>query len=230
MSVAIALFVLVHAIAPGADAFKVVIAPGKTECIAETIDAEHFQVPGGPRVEGALFVSPRQPHYVPYVTIRLHSPQGDQMWSQQNVQNEAHFNIAARGPGTYKVCLYNGYESHVDVVVDLVYFTLGHLRRPGQVQVPKGTSETRGKDLANKDHLEDVRRNVMVVGELIDILSGEQKYLQRKLERHINTVKSNNSRTFWYTSLEVLVLLGVTFVNLAVTTGFFKGGPVRITV
>lgn len=50
----------------------------------------------------------------------------------------------------------------------------------------------RGKDLANKDHLDDVRRNVMVVGELIDILSGEQKYLHRKLERHIQTVVSNS--------------------------------------
>jgi hypothetical protein len=46
------------------------------------------------------------------------------------------------------------------------------------------------KDLANKDHLEDVKRNVMVVGELIDILSGEQKYLHRKLDRHIQTVVS----------------------------------------
>jgi len=39
--------------------------------------------------------------------------------------------------------MYNGYESHVDVNFDLVYFTLGHLRRPGQVQVPKGSGDTR---------------------------------------------------------------------------------------
>jgi hypothetical protein len=39
--------------------------------------------------------------------------------------------------------MYNGYESHVDVYFDLVYFTLGHLRRPGQVQVPKGSGDTR---------------------------------------------------------------------------------------
>jgi hypothetical protein len=42
--------------------------------------------------------------------------------------------------------------------------------------------------MASKDHLEDVKREVLVVGELIEILSGEQKYLQRKLERHIKTV------------------------------------------
>jgi len=42
--------------------------------------------------------------------------------------------------------------------------------------------------MARADHLEDVKRNVMVVSELVDILGGEQKYLHRKLERHILTV------------------------------------------
>jgi hypothetical protein len=37
-----------------------------------------------------------------------------------------------------------------------------------------------------------VQRNVMVVGELIDILSGEQTYLHRKLERHMETVVRYN--------------------------------------
>jgi hypothetical protein len=46
--------------------------------------------------------------------------------------------------------------------------------------------------MASKDHLEDVKREVLVVGELIEILSGEQKYLQRKLERHIKTVVSHH--------------------------------------
>jgi hypothetical protein len=38
--------------------------------------------------------------------------------------------------------------------------------------------------------LDDVKRNVLVVEELVDILSGEQRYLQRKLERHIKTCVS----------------------------------------
>jgi hypothetical protein len=31
------------------------------------------------------------------------------------------------------------------------------MRRPAQVNVPKGTHETRGKELAKKDHLDEVR-------------------------------------------------------------------------
>lgn len=39
---------------------------------------------------------------------------------------------------------YNPWESRTDAVVDLVYFTLAHLRRgSGPVVIPKGTSEDR---------------------------------------------------------------------------------------
>lgn len=58
------------------------------------------------------------------------------------------------------------------------------------MQLPQQSTATAGrrsKEIARKDHLDDVRRSVMVVGELVDILGGEQRYLQRKLERHIKT-------------------------------------------
>ena len=48
----------------------------------------------------------------------------------------------------------------------------------------------RGKEIARSDHIDEVKRNVLVVGELVDILSGEQRYLQRKLDRHMETCVS----------------------------------------
>jgi hypothetical protein len=220
---------------------------------------------------------------VPSVTARLHGPNGEQIWTAQ-IDTETHFNLAASGPGIYKIwCVmlsswttkpangrrkqetsphcaapaapaqndeqdappksnpqkqppknpnsfYSAYESRVDVVVDLVYFTLGHLRRPGQVQVPRGTEESRGKEVASHDHLEGVKRNVLVVSELVEILSGEQRYLARKLERHMRTARSSNRRAFWYTALEVLIVLLVGGAQVGVVRGWFKGGPTRITV
>lgn len=53
---------------------------------------------------------------------------------------------------------------------------------------PTSLARSRDKHMAAKSHLDDVKRNVMVVAELVDILSGEQRYLRRKLERHILTV------------------------------------------
>lgn len=204
---------------------KVTVHPAATECFTEFVGEEHFGVPGGPRIEGAFFVTSRQAHHMPAVTVLLYSPTGELMWSQAHVDSEAHFNVAARGHGNYKVCFQS--HSRADVVVDLVYFSMGHLRRPGQVNVPKGTQETRGKEIARKDHLDEVKRNVLVVGELVDILSGEQRYLQRKLERHIKTCHSNNRRTLWYTVLEVAVLAAVSFFNVYTVSNFFKGTPGR---
>jgi len=44
---------------------------------------------------------------------------------------------------------------------------------------------------------------------------------------------SNNTRTFWYTGLEVFVLLALTGVQVVTLTRFFSGknaGLIRITV
>ncbi|GBF91187.1 hypothetical protein Rsub_04856 [Raphidocelis subcapitata] len=203
-------------------ALKVTVHQGDAaECLTQHVGQEHFEAEGAPRIEGAFFVGRRHENVPASATARLYSPSGELMWTQSHVDAESHFNIAARGPGTYKIC----FESHTraDMVVDLVYLTLGHLRRPGVVNVPKGTSDSRSKEIAKRDHLEDVRRGVMVVGELVEIVGGEQRYLQRKLERHIQTCHSNNRRTLGYTLLEVAALAGVSLLNIGVVTGMFRG-------
>jgi hypothetical protein len=37
------------------------------------------------------------------LTSQVHGPAGEQLWSESNVHTENHFNLAARGPGMYKV-------------------------------------------------------------------------------------------------------------------------------
>ncbi|KAI8463366.1 MAG: emp24/gp25L/p24 family/GOLD-domain-containing protein [Monoraphidium minutum] len=216
---AAALALLLCAMVRGGSGLKLTVHPAATECLAEQIDQEHFTIHGGPRIEGALFVSNKHGH-TSSVTVLLYSPTGELMWSQAHVESESHFNIAARGAGSYKVCFQS--HSRVDTIVDLVYFTLGHLRRPGQVNVPKGSEESRGKEMAKKDHLDEVKRNVLVVGELVEILSGEQRYLQRKLDRHLQTCHSNNRRALWYTLLEVSLLAGLGAFNVYTVSGMFK--------
>jgi hypothetical protein len=60
------------------------------------------QVTGGARVEGVATAASRNAHYVPSVTARLFSPAGDQIWTSL-INTETHFNIAATGPGAYKI-------------------------------------------------------------------------------------------------------------------------------
>ncbi len=46
----------------------------------------------------------------------------------------------------------------------------------------------RGKEVAQKEHVEDFKRTVMGMSEMLEIIQGEQRYLQRKIARHAQTV------------------------------------------
>ncbi|KAG2427708.1 hypothetical protein HYH02_014539 [Chlamydomonas schloesseri] len=196
--------------------------------MGDTVEAEHFSIPGGPRIDGRVLVSGNSQYYVPFVTIRVLSPTGDQIWQQQHVYQETHFNVGARGPGSYKVCFYNPWESRTEAYVDLVYFTLAHLRRSAGtgIQIPKGTQEDRAKEVASTDHMEDVKRTILGMSEFMQVISGSQKYLHRKLERHQKTLESNRDRTLFYTGLEVGLLLLVGLVQVLAVMGFFKPGKI----
>ncbi|EFJ44551.1 hypothetical protein VOLCADRAFT_121295 [Volvox carteri f. nagariensis] len=206
-------------------AVKITIPPGRTECLGETVEADHFTVPGGPRIDGRVLVSGNSQYYVPFVTIRVLSPTGDQLWQQQHVYSETHFNVGARGPGSYKVCFYNPWESRTEAVVDLVYFTLAHLRRgSGPINIPKGTQDDRSKEVASQDHMEDVRRTIYGMSEFMQVIQGSQKFLQRKLERHQQTMESNRRRTLLFTGLEMGAVIFVGLVQVLAVMGFFKPG------
>jgi hypothetical protein len=43
------------------------------------------------------------------------------------------------------VCFFNPYDSRTEAIIDMVYFTLAHLRTGGKgtVVIPKGTAENR---------------------------------------------------------------------------------------
>lgn len=42
-------------------------------------------------------------HPPPRLPAQVLGPTGDQIWQQQHVYQETHFNVGARGPGSYKV-------------------------------------------------------------------------------------------------------------------------------
>lgn len=214
-----------------ASAVKIVIGPGRTECVAEGVTEEHFQVPGGPRIDGRLMVTGYSQYYTPFITARVLSPTGEQIWQQQHIYSETHFNVAARGPGSYKVCFYNPWESRTDAVVDLVYFTLAHLRRAsGSVNIPKGTAETRSKEVAHVDHMDEVKRTILGMREFMQVIQGSQRYLHRKLERHQKTMVNNKHRTVFYTALEVLALITVSGVQIYTIRRYFDKVKAKITV
>lgn len=221
---------LFHCCSP-AIALKITIPTGRTECISESVTNEHFAIPGGPRIDGRVLVTGNSQYYVPFVTVRVLTPSNEEIWQQQHVYSETHFNVGARGPGSYKVCFYNPYESRTDAIVDLVYFALAHLRRgSGQVTIPKGTAGTRTTEVAHADHMDEVKRTILSMSEFMQVVQGSQRYLQRKLERHQHTMESNRRRTLVYTGVEVAMLLAMAAAQVFMVVKMFSSGKVKISV
>lgn len=74
------------------NAIKIVVPPGQMECVAETVEDEHFlvgvhkvflrcafphlhlffpQVAGGPRIDGRVLVSGYSQYYVPFIAVKV---------------------------------------------------------------------------------------------------------------------------------------------------------------
>eukprot|EP00201_Polytomella_parva_P009837 CAMPEP_0175064036 /NCGR_PEP_ID=MMETSP0052_2-20121109/15098_1 /TAXON_ID=51329 ORGANISM="Polytomella parva, Strain SAG 63-3" /NCGR_SAMPLE_ID=MMETSP0052_2 /ASSEMBLY_ACC=CAM_ASM_000194 /LENGTH=271 /DNA_ID=CAMNT_0016330319 /DNA_START=127 /DNA_END=942 /DNA_ORIENTATION=- len=208
-------------------AVKIKVAPGTTECVSQTFSIDHFSIPGGPRIDGRLLIGTTNHYYRPFVSIRLLSPSDDQIWQQQHVYSEAHFNVAPRGPGTYKACFYNPWESRTDALVDLVYFTLAHLRTSDSpVQIPKGLLNDRNSEIAHQSHVEQARKTITGMSEFMQVISGSQKYLERRLDIHKKTLESNKKRTLGYASLEVMVIAIVVLAQVFTVHGLFESSGI----
>ena len=73
-------------------------------------------------------------------------------------------------------------------MVDLVYFTLAHLRSGGNLLIPKGTEGARSTEVAHKDDMDAAKRTIMSMTEFVEVVGGSQRFLTRKLERHKKTM------------------------------------------
>jgi hypothetical protein len=49
----------------------------------------------------------------------------------------------------------------------------------------------RNKEVANADHMDEMKQTVLGLSEFLQVLQGSQRYLQRKLDRHMETMVRN---------------------------------------
>ncbi|GAX78314.1 hypothetical protein CEUSTIGMA_g5756.t1 [Chlamydomonas eustigma] len=221
-------YVLCTACLLSVSSLKIRVPAGLTECVAELVADEHFTI-AGPRIDSRLLVGSTSAYYHPFVHVKVYGPHRAVLWEQTHVYSEAHVNIPAHGPGKYEVCISNPRESRTEAIVDVVYFTLAHLRSGrGTILIPKGTQETRSTAMAHQDDVDAAKRTIMSMREFVEVISGSQQYLQRKLDRHKQTVVSSSHRAKGYALLEMVVILSLVAVQVLTITKFFESGKVRI--
>ena len=89
-------------------------------------------------------------------------------------------------------------ESRTDAFIDLVYFTMAHLRQKGSIQIPRGKKEDRDKEIAHTDQIDDAKIAIVSMSEFMQVISGSQRYLQKKLDAHIKVVQKACTKTLNY--------------------------------
>lgn len=181
----------------------------------------------GARIDSRILVTGSSQYYVPFITITVFAPGEVQIWQQNHVYSSAHINAQTTGPGRYKICFSNPQDSRTDAFIDLVYFTMAHLRQKGSIQIPRGKQEDRDKEIAHSDQVDNVKIAIVSMSEFMQVISGSQRYLQKKLDYHSKVVEKACSKTLNYAALEVLVLFLVMGTQIVVITKMFAKGRVR---
>jgi hypothetical protein len=133
-----------------------------------------------------------------------------------NVQhNGFNFDSEHRG-GWYKFCLDNSHSSYEGKKVDF----------------KTNTGLTNEDDLGHEDeweastkqmHIETVKSSLVHLRELFDLIKNEQNYYLMREKRHAKTTESNQSRIFWYTSIQVLLVVVVYGVQVHLLNQWFGG-------
>ena len=104
---------------------------------------------------------------------------------------------------------------------------MAHLRQKGSIQIPRGKKEDRDKEIAHTDQVDNAKIAIISMSEFMLVISGSQRYLQKKLDYHTKVVQKACNKTLNYAMMEVFVLFLVMGTQIVVITKMFAKGKVR---
>ncbi|OQR82678.1 hypothetical protein ACHHYP_15636 [Achlya hypogyna] len=136
--------------------------------------------------------------------------------NSKNVQhNGFNFDSEHRG-GWYKFCLGNEHSSYEGKKVD--FSTNFGLTKEDELG-----HEDEWEAATKQMHIDTVKGSLDHLRELFDLIKYEQNYYLMRDKRHHKTAESNQSRIFWYTTLQVLLVAVVYGVQIKLLNQWFSG-------
>ncbi|EQC36242.1 hypothetical protein SDRG_06349 [Saprolegnia diclina VS20] len=129
--------------------------------------------------------------------------------------NGFNFDTEHRG-GWYKFCLGNEHSSYEGKKVD--FSTNFGLTKEDELG-----HEDEWEAATKQMHVETVKGSLEHLRELFDLIKYEQNYYLMRDKRHHKTAESNQSRIFWYTSIQVLLVAVVYGVQIRLLNQWFSG-------
>ncbi|ODV78068.1 uncharacterized protein CANTADRAFT_27016 [Suhomyces tanzawaensis NRRL Y-17324] len=150
------------------------------------------------------------------VDYEVRSPRGDVLQSEvKSRQGDWVFN--ADVVGEYEFCFSNGMSTYHDKVVDFEIKFADENDDDFRANLP---GQPNAKPIA---HVESMQNTIDNIDKQLDGLSRTLQYYKTRNNRNHDTVKSTESRIYYFSIFEVILMVGMAFLQITIVQLFFKG-------
>ncbi|CAN3374934.1 hypothetical protein DIURU_003683 [Diutina rugosa] len=150
---------------------------------------------------------------VDYVVKR---PDGHVQYSK-NKEAQSEFTFNANQVGEWEFCFSNGMSSYADKIIDFEIKADGESGPQYRAQMPVSPNT---KPMA---HVSTMQQTVDEIENQLDQLTKQLRYYKVRNARNQATVRSTESRIFYFSVFEVLLMVGMAALQIAIVQLFFKG-------
>ncbi|WEJ96506.1 hypothetical protein PSN45_004045 [Yamadazyma tenuis] len=149
------------------------------------------------------------------VDYTIKNPRGEVIVTEDK-QRQGDFIINADIAGEYELCFSNSMSTYAEKVIDFEI----------KVENDKNDFKANMPDQPNakpKAHIENMGKTVDKIDQKLDELLRAIQYYKTRNNRNQATVKSTESRIYYFSIFEVLLMVGMAGLQITVVQLFFKG-------
>lgn len=132
-------------------------------------------------------------------------------------QRQGDFSFNAQHPGQYEFCFLNEMSTFAEKVIDFEIKYEGDGSSQFRAQMPE---QPNTKPIA---HVEAMKTTAESIDRQLDELMRALQYYKTRNNRNQATVQLTESRIYYFSILEVLLMVGMAFLQITVVQLFFKG-------
>lgn len=151
------------------------------------------------------------------VDYEIKDPQGNVVLLDQK-QRQGDYVFTAHSVGEYEFCFSNQMSTFAEKVVDFeISFENDDDPKKFKADMPE---QPNVKPL---EHVESMQQTVDQIEEQLDGLYKTLQYYKTRNNRNQATVRSTESRIYYFSVFEVLLMVGMAFLQITIVQLFFKG-------
>lgn len=125
--------------------------------------------------------------------------------------------ISAQHPGEYEFCFSNEMSTYADKVIDFEIRFDGDAHQQFRATMPEQPNSS------PIEHVDAMKRTADHIDHQLDELKRSLQYYKTRNNRNQDTVRSTESRIYYLSILEVLLMVGMAVLQITIVQLFFKG-------